>query len=831
MEALFLKILNMSITATWVFAYVLLLRLMLKRAPKWISYALWSVVLFRLVSPVSFPAVFSLVGRAGRMGAPAVSGGGIEYIPKDIGLAMTPRVNVGLSSVSEAINGALPSATAAASVNPMQIWIFIGAWVWILGMAVMVAHSAVSSVRLMRRLSGATRISGNSYETDAIDRPFVWGFVKPKIYLPVGLSSPEREHVLRHERAHIARRDHLVKPLAYFALVIHWFNPFMWQAFALMSGDMEMSCDERVVKGLNGEEKAGYSEVLLHMATSRPSFAGSPLAFGESGSKGRIRNVLKYKKPAFWVVVVAVVAAAAVGICLIANPRQSIQIPSADIVGHMQIEQINEGESLGLVRTENAEEISAVLAAFSGAEKTFRQYVNEGPNTVNYFTVKLAMPGEVKTMHLYSEGQRYYIEEPYVGVFKSDRKASVTLAKVYTAHEPVRDIRVEYEIVKVGAGGKALASISPLDGGAHGIAEKLIFDSLIKSTIWPGVDIETLDECWLIRRSMTEFDETSDYYAFLLDGKAVMQHGLDGFYSRINDGLYAEFVEMAEAKIGDAGGAALNEPPSFGELSGLDSAISKAVIFANRDGYRGDFRTEAHTVLGIRESGDLDQAGASVTAYVMALTLEFGYADGGFAETGGSHMPAAITFQKNDAGVYAMTEYWMPMDGSGYGPSIKGKFPEDLYDDAIDTQKYIEAHMQACYEQAIAYGGIDTDARIGSLIETIASSPLEASGPQAYIDAHAIEFRELVYYGKHTLRYCYARFEKGGETGLEGHIMAAACRRILGDSEEGDIIGGTGQGWYEEFKSRARKLRAENGDEYMETHLPGVSLLLEMLEE
>lgn len=321
MEELFLKILNMSITATYVLIAVLVLRLILKRAPKWISYALWSLVLFRLVCPVSISSAFSVFGRIGKTTS---TGGGLEHIPENIGMMAVPQVDIGTTSINSVINNALPAATPAASANPMQILIFTGACVWLTGIALMLIYSIVSYLRLKRRMMDATLLSGNIFETDKISSPFVCGFINPKIYLPVGLSGNEKDYVLRHEKTHIARKDHLIKPLAFLVLSVHWFNPFMWLAFILMSRDLEMSCDEKVLSGLDSEGKVGYSSALIQLAMKRPIFAGSPLAFGESGTKGRIKNVLNYKKPAFWVLFAAVAVVIVSTACLLTNPAKTL---------------------------------------------------------------------------------------------------------------------------------------------------------------------------------------------------------------------------------------------------------------------------------------------------------------------------------------------------------------------------------------------------------------------------------------------------------------------------------------------------------------------------
>ena len=322
MEELFLKILNMSITATYVLIAVLILRLLLRRGPKWISYSLWSLVLFRLVCPVSFSSVFSIFGRIGKTTSIKSN---LEHIPEDIGRMALPQVEIVPGSINTVVNNALPAQTPAASVNPMQILIFIGACIWLTGIAAMLLYSAVSYMRLKYRLQDATLLWGNVFETDKITSPFLCGLIKPKIYLPVGLNENEENYVLYHEQTHIARKDHLIKPLAFLVLSVHWFNPFMWPAFILMSRDLEMSCDERVISKLDSEGKAGYSTALMRLAMKRPMLAWSPLAFGESNVKRRIRNVLNFKKPAGWVVAVSVILAILLGIGCAANPADATE--------------------------------------------------------------------------------------------------------------------------------------------------------------------------------------------------------------------------------------------------------------------------------------------------------------------------------------------------------------------------------------------------------------------------------------------------------------------------------------------------------------------------
>jgi beta-lactamase regulating signal transducer with metallopeptidase domain len=294
-------------------------------------------VLFRLVCPDSFESVVSVFGRLGGARPSAVSNSMVFIRPDTGPVSLTP-LNPAVAGSSGAVGSGSPVLSAAAEttgagvpdMSAAQLLLFIAVCAWLCGIAVMLLYGAVSYIRLRRRVSEATRIEGNIFETDAIASPFVLGFFRPKIYLPLELDETGRVYVLRHERAHIGRGDHLIRLLAYLTLSVHWFNPFAWLAFILSGRDMETSCDERVVRSLEPGARAVYGETLAGLAVKCPLLAGSPLAFGENGVKTRVRNVLSYKKPAFWIVCVAVIAAAAAALCLLANPKtEPGEAPSA----------------------------------------------------------------------------------------------------------------------------------------------------------------------------------------------------------------------------------------------------------------------------------------------------------------------------------------------------------------------------------------------------------------------------------------------------------------------------------------------------------------------
>lgn len=295
MERIFLSVLNMSLTASFVIAAIILARIPLKRAPKIISYALWAVAGFRLVFPFTLEGSFSLL--------PFNS----TPIPQDIAVQAVPRIDSGITVIDKAVSAALPAATPVTSINPLQIWLFIGTCIWLFGIAVMLIYSFVSIVVLKRRLHSATLIEGNLYEAHNLKTPLVIGIFKPKIYIPAALTDEEHCFIVLHERTHIRRHDHAVKMFAYLVLCLHWFNPLVWAAFILMGADMEMSCDECVIRKLGGEIKSAYSLSLVRVASGRKILNGSPLAFGEGGMKVRIKNVLNFKKPSRVIITLSIV--------------------------------------------------------------------------------------------------------------------------------------------------------------------------------------------------------------------------------------------------------------------------------------------------------------------------------------------------------------------------------------------------------------------------------------------------------------------------------------------------------------------------------------------
>lgn len=321
MTRLFIAIVNMSITASYVALAVIAIRLLLGKLPKIFAYTLWAAVWMRLVCPFSFPSSFSVLNLLQPIAQS--NQGAMAYIPPAIGLMQSPAVDVGIPGANQLLNSSLPAATPTASVNPMQLLTDMAAAIWLAGVAAFLLYSIISYASVSRHIRTATLIRDNIFETERIETPFVCGFIKPRIYVPTDLSPTELSYVWAHEETHIRRWDYLVKPFAYAVLIMHWFNPLVWLCFAFMSKDMEMSCDESVIKKIGKEGKAAYLNSLLSLAVKRSGIGpGSPLAFGESHIQARIKNILSYRKPPLWVLIPAAVATAALLTAFTANPKQ-----------------------------------------------------------------------------------------------------------------------------------------------------------------------------------------------------------------------------------------------------------------------------------------------------------------------------------------------------------------------------------------------------------------------------------------------------------------------------------------------------------------------------
>ena len=310
MSELFLKIVNMSISASWVVVAVLALRFCLKKAPKWVNVLLWGIVAVRMVFPFSIESVLSLIPSA-------------ETISPTIMMEQSPSVQTGVPALNHVINPVISSSftpALGASANPLQIWIPVLAGIWLFGIVALFLYSAVSYCRLRRKVCEAVILRDNIYQSENVCSPFVLGIIRPKIYLPYHMDSREVGHVIAHEQTHIRRKDHWWKPLGFLLLTIHWFNPLMWLSYVLLCRDIELACDEKVIGKMGNAQRADYTQALVACSVDRRLIAACPLAFGEIGVKERVKSVMNYKKPAFWIVLASVIVCAVIAVCFLTNP-------------------------------------------------------------------------------------------------------------------------------------------------------------------------------------------------------------------------------------------------------------------------------------------------------------------------------------------------------------------------------------------------------------------------------------------------------------------------------------------------------------------------------
>lgn len=385
MDGFFLKIANMSISASWLILMVLVLRLLLKKAPKWINVLLWGLVGIRLICPFTFESNMSLVPSA-------------ETIPQEIlqyeGTKLQEPTYLEIVTNPVLSDGII--VELAQTTDRMQIRIVDITFLWIIGMAVLLLYSTVSYLRLRRRVATAVRFRENIYQSENVISPFVLGILNPRIYLPYKVNMQEMEHVIAHEQAHICRKDHWWKPLGFLLLTIHWFNPLMWLAYVLLCRDIELACDEKVIKVLDNEQRADYSQALVSCSVNRRMIAACPLAFGEVSVKDRVKSVMNYKRPAFWVVLVSVIACAVVAVCFLTNPREEEKEQQGN-------EERVEGESL-----------------MDDLEQYRTDYIGDAPK-VSAIAQGLSYPEDYR----YSSMELQTAAEPYELIIYLDGKAEV----------------------------------------------------------------------------------------------------------------------------------------------------------------------------------------------------------------------------------------------------------------------------------------------------------------------------------------------------------------------------------------------------------------------
>lgn len=813
MDKIFLSLLNRGIAAGWLILAVLALRLLLKKAPKWLSCVLWGIAAVRLICPFSFESAFSLIPSGETLSRTTVM------------YAQRPEITSGVSILNRTLNPVIQDAFApspGASVNPLQVWMFFGGILWVIGLTVLILYALASFWRLYVRLRESIPIEENVRLCDGVESPFILGIVRPRIYLPSDLMKEEMKYVLAHERAHLKRRDHWWKLLGYLVAAVYWFHPLVWAAYILFCRDMELACDEKVIKGMDMEGKKAYSHALVTCSVSKRRGMICPVAFGEIGVKERVKAVLGYRKPAFWLILAAIFACAVVAVCFLTNPREDtykvgITIPAGSEGGiYYSDEEISPyGNRITLWADEGLSDTEVVLMP-SGVE-------NEQTAASEYMTP--GMPVRIKA----EKDVWYRIGVNVSNPAKEDKKVYVRAEGVQIRIASGTEENVKYDIIPmIMAGGKYYYDTGRISSRTDRRKE---MDGEITSSV-DGSEKP-------IENNQSNFGSgypyqlgEDDTIEVNIDGKWVIfeYRSGDGSLIRYGDKWYSqgdlsqetiEWLHWYNNLSGEEQMAVSSIPSDLYDLiypgegsevpaetedareDTIGAAIQKAILEKNASSYGEMYDLACCDFLPLKTETTEpagDNAGNHMVSYYgWALYQEYRISDKGIEDVGGSHIPIVLTFEEKN-GNYELKEYWEPREGSYFATDIRSRFPAEIAEDAIDSQKFGMQQIQSCYRQAVEFSGLDTDRVIGDLLETICSEPGTSSNPQDYVEAHSIEYRELLFYGEYTLRYCLNRFRQGNETGLEGHIMALVCEELM--QTKGTIpadagTAETGQLWYD----------------------------------
>ena len=802
----FLKTLNMSIAASWLILAVVLLRFILKKAPKWVAVLLWGIVALRLVVPFSFESALSLIPSAETFNAH-----NIQY--------ETPAINSGIPAVNNAVNPVLGETFApnsVGSINPLYIWTLVVSAIWLVGIAAMLLYAVISYARVHRSVAERIPYEGNIFLCDHVKSPFILGLVRPKIYLPSSMDEAAMGPVIAHEKAHLARRDHWWKPLGFLILTVHWFNPLCWIAYVLLCRDIELACDEKVIRQMDLDGKKRYSTALLECNAQRRLVTICPLAFGEVGVKERVKNVLNYKKPAFWVIVVAVIACGVVTVIFATNPvkkqppMNDLQLISADVMDFRSDPPI-----LYSMNTSELDELSSRLKDINmtGVDDDLM-------GMTPYYSIKIT-------------DQK--VEGFSVSGFDTDRNH---VGILYQGHYyRVQDDAFSRYLQNICAGYQRADALPRLTlDDVVMLSQK--GDALSWSDFEQYQGREVGSGLYIMRY---EIDELFDVLVGGVPNETPM-------YIRLRNQDINAWVDLREDSVervkvfievyrndvsgqkSDGNGEPAPEEPDISTISTEQAAIHQAILEHNKSSNPQEYDVACCSFVTLETLSGTPLVGSNthkITYYGWALYNEYKVTGEGLKTIIGGHVPVALSFDLDERG-YTLTEYWQPRDGSYYAPDIREKFPAHIVEDALHGQKFILQQTQECYAQAIAATGLDTDKVIGALIEMICSSPALSSNPGDHIKEHSIEYRELTYYGRYTLKYCFTEFLKGGQTDLRGHIMRAVIDDIAPEAQL-KLYAETGQEYFDAWKDAAMSIREQHNMEWIETHQPAVYLLLSML--
>ena len=652
MEALFLKLVNMSLTASCMVLVVLLLRLVFKRAPKWIFCLMWAMVAIRLICPFSIESDFSLMPSG-------------QPLPPDIIYSSQPQIDSGVNIIDRVVNPVL-SATMSAdesySINPSQIWAFALSRVWILGVCAMLLYAAGSYIMLKRRLATATVLRDNIKQSELIASPFLLGFFHPIIYLPYEMFNLDKQYVIAHEQAHIKRGDHWWKLIGFTLLAVYWFNPVLWLAYVLLCRDIESACDEKVIATMARDERRAYSMALLNCSVKHSHIGACPLAFGEVGVKERIKNVMDYKKPAFWLLVLAVTAIVIAAACLLTDPKeQDLSFLNYENLATLayQTDSVSVSHGLDNVAVSvNGHALGEFISNAKWSEKSVSSPYELSADIIISFNSDLEL--------------RFYEAEPMLAMIVSLDKWRYYEMK-----------NTEYDDV-----------VQLLKNNGESAQWDLIPMIMVDGVLYLDTGINSNEaRCGVLDGEITTSVEGSERpqqndqsnfgtgYGYQYSGEGTIDVELDGVWR-----IFATEEKRQELQFPE------NKPA---DQNAIDAAITDAVMQTMPSQYaKGCICVESHDVLATEVSPSVKTGEpAYLTVYAHILYEAFApelNEKGELVASEGSYIPTILTFSIDGDDNYTLAWYWVPRDGDYYAKDIKAKFPEAIVEDALNNQKFVD---------------------------------------------------------------------------------------------------------------------------------------------
>ncbi len=696
MSGFFLKVVNMSISASWLVLAVLLARVILKKAPKWVSVLLWGFVAVRLICPISFESMLSLIPSA-------------ETISPEIMMDPSPEVYTGIAALNSVINPIFSESFTpdpGASANPLQIWIPLAAALWIAGIVAMLIYTAVSYILLRRKIATAVLLRNNVYQSENVVSPFVLGIIKPKIYLPFQMDGENLAHVIAHEQSHIRRKDHWWKPFGFLLLALHWFNPFIWLGYVLLCRDIELACDEKVIKAMDNEAKADYTEALVACSVSRRSIAACPLAFGEVGVKARVKSVMNYKKPAFWIIVAAVIICMAVAACFLTDPMDRISLSKLqweeanmpgilDEVGSMTV--TYQGVSVSCAEKAEINRFLATIEKIKVSKEPVSR--NRSEDRSRAFSIKVNGNTDLNFNENFTQ-------------FWVDNHVKPSLTHRVTNPATAKELLLDYNFTASYVGGADDPNNITITPGNLSLNDVITLSQKGYDLGWSDFDqfnyyetgsglyirvyeINGLFEVW-IGGSGPDSDPMYIYLTLADDLSQKMD---------IRDDGVTEFISRHNASgngIGVDGDNNLVVKPE----SKLDAAISAAILDHNENEKPdGLFNTESHIILANEVVGGTSSAGQKArvqeeTVFVYYLNLRFTVEGEQLEEHSGTYGQAIITFAVDETGEYALKDYRDPSLSIHYDEKLMKKFVSASEQVGANEEKYAEQLLNHCWETA-----------------------------------------------------------------------------------------------------------------------------------